>query len=96
MELATGIQPDLTSAILSHNPHDCPRIIPDCFLYAVSQLIITDKTIGMVGGASHLDLVQVCLLGDKMCQKTVFRLSVFLPRASGETPSRYYDHEDPE
>lgn len=66
MELAAGIQLDLTSAILSHNPHDYPRIIPACFLFAVSRHTVTDKTLGMVGRASQLDLVQFCLLGDKM------------------------------
>lgn len=66
MELAAGIQLDLTSAILSHNPHDCPRIIQACFLYAISRPTVTDKTLGMVGRASQLDLVQFCLLGDKM------------------------------
>lgn len=66
MELTAGIQPDPTSAILSYNPHDCPRIIPACFLSAISWHTVTDNTLGMVGGASQLDLVQFCLLGDKM------------------------------
>lgn len=65
MELTAGIQPDLTSAILSHNPHDVPKNYPG-LVSAVSRHTVRDNTLGMVGGASQLELVQFCLLGDKM------------------------------